>query len=279
MKKQELMTVPSPKDMKYLFIRFENEKNNEKGEFLIETSKFIEGKASLNAYFLNLCLIILIMGLTLIIPLLLFPTFYSIKTNTISDLGVYLNNPQGAPIFNAGILITGVLQIPFTMKIYQMIEKGDSKLAKITQLFSLIGALGFIIVGIFPSNIRIPHLLGAFMVFFGYFIIANIDWIILIRKRKRNEEIKENTGHLGIFYIIFNLIAIQFGISLYLSIFYPIYSYGIFSSSLWEWIFFLAIMSWSVVYFINYNKTRLFKSKILNPFFILNKKSRSPLVH
>jgi len=214
------------------------------------------------------------------------------KTNTISDLGVYLNNPQGAPIFNAGIFIIGFLLIPFTLKIYQMIEKGDSKLAKISSSIYLMGSLGFIIVGIFPSNHRIPHLLGATIVFFGYFVVANIDWLIMNRKRKRSGEIKKERNDLGIFHIAFNLIALQFGISLILSVFDP--SYGIMSSSLWEWIFFLTIMSRVLIHFINIIKTEQYESKKLNPFFAtieqeiakfgkksksLVRKSKSPLVH
>ena len=144
------------------------------------------------------------------------------------------------------------------------------------------GALGFIMVGIFPSNINIPHLTGAFIVFFGYYLIANIDLIILIRNRKRSKELRSKPSYLGIFYIVFNLIAIQFCFNVILASNYPnhiLHSYGYFSSSLWEWIFFLAIMSWSLVYFISNNRTRQYKSKILNPFFAINQKSRSPLVH
>jgi len=282
MKKQELTYDLLQKDMQYLIIQFENEKNNRIQKYWSDFSTFIKGKAPLKAYIVNLCLIILFLGLTLIIPVLLFPTFYSMKSHFISSLGVYSNNPQGAPIFNIGIIFVGFLQIPFTMRLYQMIKKGDSKFAKISQSISLIGALGFIIVGIFPSNIPIPHITGAFMVFFGYFIIANIDWIIIIRNKIRNKELKRKPSYIGIFYIVFNLIGIQFGFSVILDSFYPnhiLHSYGYFSSSLWEWIYFLAIISWSLVYFISNNKTRQSKSKILNPFLAINQKSESPLVH
>jgi len=222
------------------------------------------------------------LGLTLIIPVLLFPNFYSLKTNFISDLGVYLKNPLGAHVFNTGILLIGFLTIPFTMKFYQMNENKDSKLAKISRLISIFGALGFILVGIFPSNINIPHLIGAFMVFFGYYLVANIDLIILIRKRIKSEEIRSKTRPLGIFYIVFNLIAFQFSFSVILAMFYPnhiLHSYGLFSSSLWEWIFFFTIMIWLNVHFISNSKTKLKKIKILNPFYNSIRHHRSPLVH
>jgi len=175
----------------------------------------------------------------------------------------------------------GILQIPFSMKLFQKEEKGDSKVKKISRSISLFGALGFILVGIFPSNINIPHLTGAFIVFFGYFLIANIDWMIIIRNKIRNKELKSKTNNLGSFYIVFNLIAIQFGFSVILTSYYPnhiLHSYGYFSSSLWEWIFFLAIMSWSLVYFISKNKTRQYKSKIMNPILAIIQKTESPLV-
>ncbi|MHA1475312.1 MAG: DUF998 domain-containing protein [Promethearchaeota archaeon] len=282
MKKQELSYDLLQKDMQYLIIQFENEENTKIRKFWLDFSTFINGKAPLKAYILNLCLIFIVLGLILIIPVLLFPNSYSMKNNFISDLGVYSSNPQGAPIFNTGIIFIGILQIPFSMKLFQLKEKGDSKLIKISKSISIMGALGFIMVGIFPSNIRIPHLTGAFIVFFGYYLIANIDLIILIRNRKRSKELRSKLSYLGIFYIIFNLIAIQFCFTVILASNYPnhiLHSYGYFSSSLWEWIFFLAIMSWSLVYFISNNRTRQFKSKILNPFFAINQKSRSPLVH
>jgi len=282
MKNQELTYGLLQKEINGIIILFEKEKNHSIEVFWNDFSEFIKGKASLKTFIFNLYFIIICLGLTLIIPRILYPTFYSMRTHFISSLGVYLNNPQGAPIFNTGIILIGFLQIPLTMNLYQILEKGNLKLAKISRSFSIIGALGFIIVGIFPSNISAPHLTGAFMVFIGYYLAANINWIILIQKRKRSEEFKSNTSHLSFLFLVFNLIANQFFISVIIDLIYPnhiLHSYGFFSSSLWEWIYMIAIISWLSIYFYNINKSRLDGNKINNSIFAYIQKARPPLVH
>ena len=163
MEKQELMYYYPHNDNRYLVVRFEKEQNHRIQTLWIEISNFLKGKAPSRVYILNLGMVGLLFGFTLIIPLIFFPTSYSMKTNFISDLGVHFNNPRGAPIFNTGMIISGFLQIPLMMKMFQVLENGDLILAKLSRMLGLIGALGFIIVGIFPSNISSPHLIGAFI--------------------------------------------------------------------------------------------------------------------
>jgi len=281
MKNQELTYGLLQKEVNGIVILFEKEINHKLRKFWTDTSEFVKGKASLKTFMFNLFMIILCLGLTLIIPRTLYPTFYSMKTHFISSLGVYLNNPRGAPIFNTGLILIGFLQIPLTMNLYHILEKGNSKLAKISSTFSIIGALGFIIVGIFPSNISAPHLTGAFMVFIGYYFVTNINWIILIQKRKRSEDIRSSTRPLGILYVVFNLIAGQFFTSVIIDLFFPnhiLHSYGFFSSSLWEWIYMIAIISWLSVYFYNINKSKLNGNKIFHMKFALNEKAIPLLV-
>ncbi|MHA1746632.1 MAG: DUF998 domain-containing protein [Promethearchaeota archaeon] len=242
-------------------------------EYKIEIEKLItfsEGKSVSGNYVSFFLFLILIFFLTLTIPAFLYPTHYTISENFISAMGDYAKNPYGAFIFNTGITIIGLLQIPIYLFLYQELRTKLEKPALISCIFSIISATGYIIVGHFPENLHIPHLIGAFLAFAGFFFAANIDLFIVIKMREKDDLLKNQTSFLEIIYFVICTVGVLYVCSTILNLFFQenvLHSYAIFSPSLWEWMYNLALILWLICMFVFLNeKVILEKIKKLHLF-------------
>lgn len=243
---------------------FDNEKSYRKEKKKRYISEYCEGKSSLQAIKVALWLMIFSLGLILIISRLYFPTFYSMKIHFISTLGRYDRNPQGAYVFSVGLILVGIQQFLLTVNLSNILNTEEPKLAKVSKFFGIIGALGYIIVGLFPSTTIIPHLVGAVMVFFGFYLVLNLYWIRNSQQSRRNKKILKKKRYLGLWYVVFNLIALQFFITILIDIFIPfnnINEYTFFSSSLWEWIYFFSILIGTKICIYDISKSKFDKKK------------------
>ena len=224
-------------------------------EYKIEINKlllFSEGKGLSGNYVYYFFWVVVLFFLTLTIPAILFPTHYTISKYFISAMGNYSKNPLGAFIFNSGIIFIGFLQIPIYMFLYQELKVKSKKLAKISCTLSIISAIGYIIVGNFPENIHIPHLIGAFLVFVGFFLAANIDLFIIINIKEWHDKFKTQASLLELVYFIIYTVGILYIFSTVLNLFFQdnvLHSYTIFSPSLWEWMYNLALILWLISIF------------------------------
>jgi len=125
---------------------------------------------------------------------------FSITTNFISDLGA---RPNGADIaFSIGVIISGVLFIPFYLFLGRyLLKKGNNLSILIKGMYGgLIACIGSILVGVFPLDpdnklLYNLHIIAAGLYFYGLLIMLMIYGI---------SEIKIATipNILGIFAII-----------------------------------------------------------------------------
>ena len=84
-----------------------------------------------------------------ILSIILFPGGYNFFENMISELG---RGPSGI-FFNLGLIISGIVGIPFYIALYKVFDKETVNpiVRKSALIFSLISIFTFILVGIFPS--------------------------------------------------------------------------------------------------------------------------------
>ncbi|MHA1646109.1 MAG: DUF998 domain-containing protein [Promethearchaeota archaeon] len=213
---------------------------------------FLEGKGLSEEYSNYFSFFLFIFLMTLTVPASLFPSHYTIFKNFISALGDYSKNPLGAYFFNNGMILLGLLQIPIHLFLYRIWKKESKNLALISCILSIVSSTGFIMVGIFPENIRIPHLFSAFLVFVGFLSVANIDLIILIKVRKFDRKFKKIYKLIELIYFIVYAVGTQFLFVTILNLFFHesyLRTYPFFSTSLWEWTSFIVLILWAISMF------------------------------
>lgn len=79
---------------------------------------------------------------------------YSLLNHFISELGES-GVSRGAPLFNAGLIVGGLLFVPFIVRLGLVI---DSFWAKLGLVAGLVTALACALVGVFPMNRLEPHI-------------------------------------------------------------------------------------------------------------------------
>ncbi|MHA1717907.1 MAG: hypothetical protein ACTSWX_10165, partial [Promethearchaeota archaeon] len=245
----------------YIYPKFQNIKkedlilskpqnvNSKKNISLEKISHFLEGKGLCKDYIDYFILFLLIFLFTLTIPALLFPTHYAIPEYFISAMGNYSKNPIGAYFFNGGMIVLGIMQIPLQIFLAQKLRKESENLALTSGILGIIASMGYIMVGFFPENIWVPHIIGASLVFIGFFIVANIDLLILMQIRKQDEEFKKKSSSMELVYFIIYAVGAQFLFVTILNRYFPdstLLDIAIFSPSLWEWTYMFALNLWLI---------------------------------
>ena len=159
---------------------------------------------------------LLIIGV--IVAVLLDPDGYTLRNNWISDLGSFNHTP--APyLYDIACIVAGTMTIPLTFymekylaplpKRSQLIEQHYSRLrfrlSSMAFLFSIIGNLGYIGVGIFSADRDFeslsimgegPHGIMSYLAFGGFTLGAFfMGWLIILYKTK----IPKSLGVYGIF--------------------------------------------------------------------------------
>ena len=127
-------------------------------------------------------------SLAIIIVTLSYMNFpgYNIVYNDVSVLGI--GPGLSAPLFNIGIILTGVFDIPFFIylgKILQQ-EKDDKKLPKRTIYLSIIGCFSLSLVGCFPVINRVWGIIHATLE--GIFFITSLVFLILFSRMMLNDK-------------------------------------------------------------------------------------------
>lgn len=117
-----------------------------------------------------------------IIVALSFTPSYSLRFNTISDLGntvcgIYSSRNICSPqhsLMNASFILLGLLMASGSLLIYQEFKKDLTSLIGFS--FMALGGLGTLIIGLFPENtISFLHILGAGLPF----LLGNVSLILL----------------------------------------------------------------------------------------------------
>jgi hypothetical membrane protein len=191
---------------------------------------------------------------------MLYPVPYNIMNDHVSNQGSILRNPDGHIVWNIGIIITGIFLIPSVLFVYRQfrlkIPSGtrDSSILFVLLVSGLTGCLGFVLVGIFPSEIAILHQIGGVSFFFGAAISVNCHFWLIFRNVSNNWFLK---NHFLVTWILGTVMNVFFLLMLTVSWFEPS-NFPNFSGDprwfdfpVWEWLSFVSIcLPWMLTPFL-----------------------------
>lgn len=89
-----------------------------------------------------------------------FPGSFSPSRNWLSELGNPNQNPDGAILYNLGILLTGLLVLLFFLGLSRWKiknQKIQNRLVLLTQIFGVLGSIALILSAVFPINHSQEH--------------------------------------------------------------------------------------------------------------------------
>ncbi|MGQ4891532.1 MAG: DUF998 domain-containing protein [Candidatus Njordarchaeia archaeon] len=118
--------------------------------------------------------------------------WFSWKANALSDLGVA---PGSDIIFNYGLIISGLIYVIY---IILNLREEESYLVIAGYFILILSGIALMLVGIYPENIKIPHLMAAW----GYFLSFPIGAIVT-----SIGEIKEKEDKLVLVLAIISFVA------------------------------------------------------------------------
>ena len=200
----------------------------------------MSGKSSPSNYRKYLLVVVGVFVTLCIYAQLSFPENYSIFTNTISDQGSRILNPTGSRLWNFGVILLGIFVIPYFLHIYHLLKSLSEIIALLSTGIGIMSSISLSFVGIYPLDIRLPHLISASVAFIGIFLKANLDLVLLLiknRKKSPQHKVERQTNFIkiGIFYTIFD------GAFAMMMITYLTNGSIV---AFWEWLYFFAIILW-----------------------------------
>jgi len=117
---------------------------------------------------------------------LTYPEPYSPLFHNISHLGGFVHNPEGALLWNIGMVVVGILLLPHQLYLHKHLKTSfpgnnpsTQKVLKVGLGCRVIACLGIIFIAILPEDLGIWHMIPAFGVFFGFLIAFNLDFGLL----------------------------------------------------------------------------------------------------
>lgn len=166
----------------------------------------------------------------------LFPTHYTPISNWLSDLGNINLNPRGFIFFNVGCILTGLILFSFFfgLRSWYTSKKWQKNLLIAAQIIGIFSAFALIMVGIFPEDTGVKHLISSALFFISLLLVLIVVNISLLKHAK----FKTWIGYYGFFAALVDLILI---ILVTLSLL------GIpsnFSAPLTEWLAVFISLSW-----------------------------------
>lgn len=127
---------------------------------------------------------------------------YSMLNHFVSEMGE-IGVSHLAMVFNVGIIIGGLLFIPFMIGLGLYL---DTLIAKTGLVFGMLSSIFVSLVGMFPMNNLIPHFIVA-MLYFNCALITVLLFTISILLTKE-PKIPKWTSLMGIVVIVINAIAL-----------------------------------------------------------------------
>ncbi len=215
-------------------------------------TKLIFGLASKKVHGIYLFIVILILTLSCIIAQILYPVTYSMLDYHVSAQGGINANPQGHIYWNIGMIITGILLIPHMLYLHRSFSSTSPKISIISCIISIIACLSISLIGIFPGDLGLPHLIVGCTTFFGFIIAFNLDGIILIERKQKFPNQWPQTWNYLLFYFFLNcsfigaLIIPEISLNLDKLPFDPRWL----SFPIWEWTLFISVFIWMIGFFL-----------------------------
>ncbi len=207
---------------------------------------FIAGKSNTKNYFKSIYFSTILMISISILSQLLFPDQFFFWNHTISCQGSVLQNPIGQIFWRSGIIIIALLKFPDVMFLSKKLESVSKRLSQISKACGLLASTGFVFVGIFPEEIKPMHGICAFVTFFGYFIMMNLNLVIIGLELKNKNS--PNYHHLIKKRQKIRLLCILINIGFYFMIISSVFE--IFSEffPLFEWFYLFCLMLWFLMF-------------------------------
>jgi len=216
--------------------------------------KFVAGKSDSKNYIKSMYFSTVLMISVSILSQLLFPDNFFFWNHTISSQGSILRNPVGNIFWRSGIIVITLLKFPDVMYIFKKMESMSKDLAKKSKACGLIASVGFFFVGVFPEEIKPFHGISAFVCFTGYFIMINLNLVIIglelkDKKSPNYRYLVKNRQKIRFLYILIN---IGFFFMLVSSIFNTFSAFF----PLWEWFYLFSLILWFLMFptFIEHDK-------------------------
>ena len=150
------------------------------------------------------CFYLLLLGLSIYLANIF--SGYNLIFNVISDLGRY--NATTTPIvFDITCILGGMIMLPFFLKISHKIAKSNNMISKVVFIFGIIGACGYILLGIFSLERGGPdemiHRISALFAFGGFILATSTLGYYMIKQRSPK---LRYFGYFGMFFPIIMII-------------------------------------------------------------------------
>ena len=164
---------------------------------------------------------------------------FSIFTTYISDLGAAAKS--SSLVYNTGMIISAPIRVVFGLYLLKFLEsKGaDVKILKIIAYPIVIGAIGSVIMSVFPYDIsRLLHLLGAFTYFFSAVIIQ----ALIAKIEFKTSNMLKYLPLIGLIVVLTYVLFVSFEISVLLSNNFRMLA------CFFEWMGYFSLMAWLVLH-------------------------------
>ena len=180
-----------------------------------------------------------------------YPEPYSLLFHNISHLGGFAHNPEGALMWNIGMICFGIFLLPHQLYLHKHLkaffarENSSSKKFLTVGLGSrVIACFGVVFIALFPEDMGIWHMIPGFCVFFGFLIAFNLDFGLLwkhstLLMTRKGILLWMLIGWMDLTFLglvitqIFPTLLAQWGISTV-----------VLELSPWEWSLFLSYLGW-----------------------------------
>jgi len=207
---------------------------------------FITGKSLSKNYYKSIYFSSTLMISISILSQLFFPDQFFFWNHTISSQGSVLRNPIGNLIWRSGIVIIALLKFPDVMFISKKLESDSKKLSQISKIVGLIASTGFVFVAVFPEELKPMHGISAFICFFGYFIMMNLNLVIIgLELKNKNSpnyaHLIKNRDKLRVLYTVLNCGFFSMVVSSIFKVFRVFFP-------LWEWFYLFSLILWFLMF-------------------------------
>jgi hypothetical membrane protein len=209
--------------------------------FIIQIKTLWRGEANAATELVYIAIAVCNLFTWMFVALSQYPHPYGMMTNTISDLGNTVLNPNGWFFLSIGIFSSAFLFIPHVRWINKTIRMLSSRAAKMQATFLAIAIFGWIGVGIFNESMAEPH--GFFAAFFFGGLLA--DTVYTTFTMARQIRIKMPWPRLGDYIL---LEAAIYSTGAWLIFKFATNTEGISGLYITEWVFFFGLLGWLIGY-------------------------------
>ncbi|MHA1819770.1 MAG: hypothetical protein ACTSU2_08815 [Promethearchaeota archaeon] len=226
-----------------------NNKDNKIKAILSYVKKIWSGNSTKREYLMHFGAALFIYFLGILLAALKYPGGFSIDNVYMSYLGGSDHNPTGYIYYCTANFITGILLVPHFIFLYKRIAPTTKALTFISNLFGILGSIGFAMIGIFHQGI-LPkmHQLMTNIAFGGFGIAVLLTMFILIRKMC----LRDNWPSIWSFLLLYGT---MFGILIMTLLFdfYPDFFIGLgmdprfLGNRFLEWFYFFTVLEWFIV--------------------------------